>query len=40
MLVSMSGRGNCYDNAMVETVFKTFEVRTGVAHDLYFAAAG
>lgn len=25
MLVSMSGRGNCYDNAMVETVFKTLK---------------
>ena len=22
-LISMSGKGNCYDNAMVETVFKT-----------------
>ena len=22
----MSGRGNCYDNAMVETVFKTIKV--------------
>jgi putative transposase len=22
---SMSGRGNCYDNAMVETVFKTIK---------------
>lgn len=25
MLSSMSGRGNCYDNAMVETVFKTIK---------------
>ena len=25
MLVSMSGRGNCYDNAMMETVFKTLK---------------
>jgi transposase InsO family protein len=25
MLVSMSGKGNCYDNAMVETVFKTIK---------------
>ena len=24
-IVSMSGRGNCYDNAMVETVFKTLK---------------
>lgn len=24
-VVSMSGRGNCYDNAMVETVFKTIK---------------
>jgi len=24
-LVSMSGRGNCYDNAMVETVFKSLK---------------
>lgn len=25
MILSMSGRGNCYDNAMVETVFKTIK---------------
>ena len=25
MLVSMRGKGNCYDNAMVETVFKTIK---------------
>jgi putative transposase len=25
MIVSMSGKGNCYDNAMVETVFKTIK---------------
>jgi len=25
MIASMSGRGNCYDNAMVETVFKTIK---------------
>lgn len=25
ILVSMSGKGNCYDNAMVETVFKTLK---------------
>lgn len=25
MLASMSGKGNCYDNAMVETVFKTIK---------------
>lgn len=25
VLVSMSGRGNCYDNAMVETFFKTLK---------------
>lgn len=25
MLPSMSGRGNCYDNSMVETVFKTIK---------------
>ena len=24
-LVSMSGKGNCYDNAVVETVFKTIK---------------
>ena len=24
-VASMSGRGNCYDNAMVETVFKTIK---------------
>jgi putative transposase len=24
-MISMSGRGNCYDNAMVETVFKTLK---------------
>jgi transposase InsO family protein len=24
-LISMSGKGNCYDNAMVETVFKTIK---------------
>ena len=23
IIPSMSGKGNCYDNAMVETVFKT-----------------
>jgi len=25
VLISMSGRGNCYDNAMVETFFKTIK---------------
>jgi putative transposase len=25
MISSMSGKGNCYDNAMVETVFKTIK---------------
>jgi transposase InsO family protein len=25
MIASMSGKGNCYDNAMVETVFKTIK---------------
>ena len=25
LVASMSGRGNCYDNAMVETVFKTIK---------------
>ena len=25
MILSMSGKGNCYDNAMVETVFKTIK---------------
>jgi transposase InsO family protein len=25
ILISMSGRGNCYDNAMVETFFKTLK---------------
>ena len=24
-IISMSGKGNCYDNAMVETVFKTLK---------------
>ena len=24
ILISMSGKGNCYDNAMVETFFKMF----------------
>lgn len=24
-VLSMSGKGNCYDNAMVETVFKTIK---------------
>ena len=24
-IASMSGKGNCYDNAMVETVFKTIK---------------
>ena len=41
ILISMSGRGNCFDNAMVETFFKTltselvwrtaFETRDGAA---------
>lgn len=26
ILISMSGKGNCYDNAMVETFFKTLKV--------------
>ncbi|GGA43290.1 hypothetical protein GCM10011499_11080 [Pelagibacterium lentulum] len=25
VIASMSGKGNCYDNAMVETVFKTIK---------------
>jgi putative transposase len=25
ILISMSGRGNCYDNAIVETFFKTIK---------------
>ena len=25
ILISMSGRGNCYDNSMVETFFKTIK---------------
>jgi putative transposase len=25
ILISMSGKGNCYDNAMVETFFKTLK---------------
>uniref|UniRef100_UPI0038555ECE IS3 family transposase n=1 Tax=Paenochrobactrum sp. BZR 201-1 TaxID=3378075 RepID=UPI0038555ECE len=25
ILISMSGKGNCYDNAMVESVFKTIK---------------
>lgn len=24
-LISMSGKGNCYDNSMVETIFKTIK---------------
>jgi len=26
ILISMSGKGNCFDNAMVETFFKTLKV--------------
>ena len=26
ILISMSGRGNCYDNSMVETFFKTIKL--------------
>jgi transposase InsO family protein len=29
MVPSMSGKGNCYDNAMVETVFKTIKSELG-----------
>jgi transposase InsO family protein len=25
LLISMSGKGNCYDNAVVETFFKTIK---------------
>ena len=25
LLISMSGKGNCYDNSMVETFFKTLK---------------
>lgn len=25
ILISMSGRGNCYDNSMMETLFKTIK---------------
>lgn len=25
IIISMSGKGNCYDNAMVETFFKTLK---------------
>ena len=25
ILISMSGKGNCYDNSMVETFFKTLK---------------
>ncbi len=25
ILISMSGKGNCYDNSMVETLFKTLK---------------
>ena len=30
--ISMSGKGNCFDNAVVETFFKTLKVRAGLAH--------
>ncbi len=33
IVISMSGKGNCFDNAMVETFFKTLnEERVGLAH--------
>ena len=34
VLISMSAKGNCYDNAMVETFFKNSEIRAGVADHL------
>ena len=32
--ISMSGKGNCFDNAMVETFFKTLKAETRLAHPL------
>jgi transposase InsO family protein len=33
VLISMSGKGNCYDNAVVETFFKTIKSElTGTTH--------
>jgi transposase InsO family protein len=32
--ISMSGKGNCFDNAMVETFFKTLKGQTRLAHHL------
>ena len=34
LLSSMSGKGNCPDNAMVETFFKTLKIGTRLAHCL------
>jgi len=34
ILTSMSGKGNCYDNAMVETFFQDPEIRAGLADHL------
>ena len=31
LLISMSGKGNCYDNAVVETFFKTIKSRADLA---------
>jgi hypothetical protein len=36
--ISMSGKGNCYDNAMVETVFKTLKSRL-VSRTTFFTRA-
>ena len=32
--ISMSGKGNCFDNAMVETLLQDPQGRTGLAHPL------
>lgn len=34
ILISMSGKGNCYDNAMVETLFQDPEIRADLANKL------
>jgi putative transposase len=35
--ISISGKGNCYDNAMVETFFKTLKSELVWAHRLPYA---
>lgn len=37
---SMSGKGNCYDNASVETFFKSLKAGTHLAAELANAASG